>query len=46
MQNIFNICKKIAKSNMSVLILGESGVGKEIIARYIRKKVKKQIFLY
>lgn len=38
MQNIFNICKKIAKSNMSVLILGESGVGKEIIARYIHEE--------
>lgn len=37
MQSILNICKKIAKSNINVLILGESGVGKEVIAQYIHK---------
>ncbi len=32
MQKIFELVIKIAKSNASVLITGESGVGKEIIA--------------
>lgn len=32
MQKIFGLVIKIAKSNASVLITGESGVGKEIIA--------------
>ena len=38
MKNIIDICNKVAKSNLSVLILGESGVGKEVIARYIHEK--------
>ncbi|XVG96134.1 sigma-54-dependent transcriptional regulator [Eubacteriales bacterium KG127] len=34
-KNLLEICEKVAKSNISVLILGESGVGKEVVARYI-----------
>lgn len=30
-----SIAKKAAKSNVNILILGESGVGKEILAKYI-----------
>lgn len=44
MQNILDICKKVARSNISVLILGESGVGKEVIARYIHEKSERNIF--
>lgn len=44
MQNILDICKRVAKSNISVLILGESGVGKEVIARYIHEKSERNTF--
>lgn len=35
MINIFTLAKKVAAFNTTVLILGESGVGKEIVAKYI-----------
>ena len=35
---ILNICDKVAKTDVPVLILGESGVGKELIAEYIKEK--------
>lgn len=35
MNNILETCRQVAESNINVLILGESGVGKEVIARYI-----------
>ncbi len=38
MIQIFDLAAKIAKSNMSVLIQGETGVGKEVIADTIHKK--------
>ncbi|MDK4487316.1 sigma-54 dependent transcriptional regulator [Fusobacterium necrophorum] len=44
MKEILEICKKIARSKISVLILGESGVGKEVIARYIHEKSERKAF--
>lgn len=44
MKEILEVCKKIAKSKISVLILGESGVGKEVIARYIHEKSERKAF--
>lgn len=44
MKNVLEICKKVAKSKISVLILGESGVGKEIIARYIHEQSERDSF--
>lgn len=35
MKAILDTCKQVAESNINVLILGESGVGKEIVARHI-----------
>jgi DNA-binding NtrC family response regulator len=35
LQEVFNIVKKVADTNVSVLIQGESGTGKELIARAI-----------
>lgn len=35
---LLETCDKIAQSDISVLILGESGVGKEVIAKYIHSK--------
>ncbi|WP_026894941.1 sigma-54-dependent transcriptional regulator [Clostridiisalibacter paucivorans] len=32
---ILEICEKVARSNVNVLIIGESGVGKEVLAKYI-----------
>lgn len=36
-KKVLRIAEKAAKSNSNVLILGESGVGKEVIAKYIYK---------
>jgi DNA-binding NtrC family response regulator len=36
-QRIIDIAEKASKSNVSVLLLGESGVGKEVFARFIHK---------
>lgn len=37
-QSVLNIINKAADSNVSIFITGESGVGKEIMARYIHQK--------
>ncbi|MCS7213820.1 MAG: sigma-54 dependent transcriptional regulator [Candidatus Calescibacterium sp.] len=37
MQNILGISKQVAKTDSNILIVGESGVGKEVLARYIHK---------
>lgn len=37
-KELLHTCDKIAGSDISVLILGESGVGKEVIAKYIHTK--------
>lgn len=36
-QKVLDYAFKVAKTNANVLILGESGVGKEVLARYIHK---------
>ena len=35
--SILNIARKISRMDSTVLILGETGVGKEIVAQYIHK---------
>lgn len=37
-QDIINILNKVADSNVSIFITGESGVGKEVFARYIHQR--------
>lgn len=37
-QQVLDMAQKAAKSNANILILGESGVGKEVIARFIHDK--------
>ncbi len=37
MRRLLEIAKEIAKTDITVLLTGESGVGKEVIARYIHK---------
>ncbi len=32
---MLKLCKKVAKSNVNILLIGESGAGKEIAAKYI-----------
>jgi len=34
---VLNTCEKAAKADISVLLLGESGVGKEVMAKFIHK---------
>ena len=41
MQNVFQIIEKVAKTDANILILGENGTGKEIIAREIHRKSEK-----
>jgi len=41
MQQIFNTIDKVAQTDANVLILGENGTGKELIARAIRRKSKR-----
>ncbi|HKK95443.1 MAG TPA: sigma-54 dependent transcriptional regulator [Anaerovoracaceae bacterium] len=36
-QDIITMCNKTANSGINILLLGESGVGKEVIANYIHK---------
>lgn len=36
-ENVLNLCGKVSKMDSTVLILGETGVGKEIVAQYIHK---------
>lgn len=38
MQNVYEMVRRVAESNSTVLITGESGVGKEIIAHMIHDK--------
>ncbi len=40
-KQVLDLAGKAAKSDSNVLILGESGVGKEVIAQYIFKKSKR-----
>ena len=47
MKNVFNIIQKISKTDANVLILGENGTGKELVARAIHRNSDrtKNIFL-
>lgn len=41
MQRVIQLADQIARSDASVLITGESGVGKEVMARYVHKQSKR-----
>lgn len=40
-RSILDICRRTADTNISVLLLGESGVGKEVVANYIHRISKR-----
>lgn len=42
MQQICSICAGLSKSDSTVLITGETGTGKEVLARYIYQKSKRR----
>lgn len=42
MEKVLNLANKVAAVNSTVLILGESGVGKEVISRYIHRHSKRK----
>jgi two-component system, response regulator FlrC len=41
MQTVMGLADQVAPSDASILITGESGVGKEVMARYIHKKSRR-----
>ena len=41
MQNVFNTIKKVAGTDANVLILGENGTGKELVARALHRQSKR-----
>jgi two-component system response regulator FlrC len=41
MQSVISMADQIAPSDASILITGESGVGKEVIARYVHQKSRR-----
>ncbi len=41
MENIFEIIQEVAKSDASVLVLGETGTGKELVAKAIHAKSRR-----
>jgi len=47
MKSVFNLIDKVAKTEANVLILGENGTGKELIAREIHRKSNrsKEVFV-
>jgi len=47
MKSVFNLIDKVAKTGANVLILGENGTGKELIAREIHRKSdrSKEVFV-
>ena len=40
--NILEMCKRVADTDINILILGESGVGKEVVANYIHRLSKRK----
>ncbi len=42
MKNILKLSQKIAETDSTILITGESGVGKEVVAKYIHEQSKKR----
>ncbi|MGO0059645.1 sigma-54 interaction domain-containing protein [Brevibacillus fluminis] len=42
MNNIIKLCEKVADVDTTVLIQGESGTGKGVVAKYIHKKSKRK----
>ncbi|HEY3798035.1 MAG TPA: sigma-54 dependent transcriptional regulator [Caulobacteraceae bacterium] len=41
MQSVMSLADQVAPSDASILITGESGVGKEVMARYVHKKSRR-----
>jgi DNA-binding NtrC family response regulator len=41
MQLVINLADQVAASDASILITGESGVGKEVVARYVHQKSRR-----
>ena len=37
MKRVLRVCKQVSKYNSRILLLGESGVGKEVVANYIHR---------
>ena len=47
MQKVFGMIEKVAKTDADVLILGENGTGKEMVAREIHRQSlrKDEVFI-
>ncbi|SFI03769.1 DNA-binding transcriptional response regulator, NtrC family, contains REC, AAA-type ATPase, and a Fis-type DNA-binding domains [Tindallia magadiensis] len=46
MQEIIEMAEKVAQSDTNVLLLGESGVGKEVIANYIHEQSNRKSYQF
>jgi len=42
MQHVFNIISKVAETDANVLVIGENGTGKELVARELHNKSKRR----
>lgn len=42
MQEVLDLCNRVARSNATVLLLGETGTGKELTARYVHNRSKRR----
>ena len=46
MQELYTLTRKVGRSNVNVMILGESGVGKECIAKAVHNHSKRKKYAY
>jgi len=46
MRTVFSLADKVAKNDLTVLLIGESGVGKDLLANYIHQKSRRALEMF